>query len=384
MRQKQIILTTVCMVAASLFLPAGCSEQKTESITKTGIIAGAVKSGEVKTETAGKSSNLIFNTSFEKGRIFNSGIYKKGRYSIEKPDGWSTRGQILNDFTGWAINEAHTGRHSLEIENTAGTDSCWEGEPIIFKYPANAFKASIWTKTKDIKGKGRIELVFDVYTMGENGKEVKERIAKALPATNSNGQVTEEDVLFADNVIKIVPFFYFEGVGAVWFDDLCIRQCEAVLGDDIVPNGNINGTVDSWILARKTPGSVLDYNNGNYSLKIVNELRSTHWDTAQIPIIAPAKYFCLEGCVKADEWTGNEGDHTQIEAMFFYKDGARSEYYPIDYPKGAYNWLKKSRHIALPDYPAKVKIVMISSGKGAVWFDNIKLYPIYLKAVSKK
>ncbi|MDD5697527.1 MAG: hypothetical protein PHH77_02825 [Victivallaceae bacterium] len=368
MIQKRIIRVIFCPAAVVLlFLAAGC--------------------GKPETGTAASSVNIVPDPSFEKAKIFNSGIYKKGKYPVEKPAGWKTGYQVFNDFTGWATDEAHSGRRSLKIENTGKTDALWQGEPVVFTKPANAFEISIWTKTKEFKGKGRVQLFLEVYLKGDKENEPGSEIVMELPQAVHDWEQTKETVLFTANVVKVVPRLYFSGVtGTVWFDDLDIYRRETVLGNNILQNSNMEeaggGKVASWILTRVTPGSVWEEDQGNHSLKIENELRSTHWDSVRVPILRPAKYFYLEGRVKADKWSGTDGDHTQIDAMFFYKDGSRSKYYPIDFPKGTYDWLKKSRHIALPAYPDQVRIVMISSGSGRVWFDDVKLCPIYLKSAS--
>ena len=217
MLQKQIFLMMVC--TAALFLLAGCGKEKTKSAKKP---IQTVKTPETKKVKA-KTDNIVDNPSFEKAKIFDKGLYKKGKFPAEKPAGWATGYQVLDDFAGWATDEAHTGKRSLKIENTGGTMAHWKGKTIIFKKSANAFKTSIWTRVKEIKdktGSGRFQLAFDVYLKGKNGKEIEKKIAVTIPKTDHDWKKTEEKILFPENIIKVTPYLYFSGIiGNAWFDD---------------------------------------------------------------------------------------------------------------------------------------------------------------------
>ena len=171
MSKRQAISRMICsIVVISLFLMVSCGKQETKKTIDN------AKSIDVKKRINTDSSNLIINPSFEKGRIFNSGTYEKGKLSKEKPVGWTTKNQVLTDFTGWASDEAYTGKHSLKIKNIGGTDAFWKGEPIMLKAPANVFEFRVWSKAKNIKKKrerGKFQLAFDVYTKDDSGREVK-------------------------------------------------------------------------------------------------------------------------------------------------------------------------------------------------------------------
>ena len=389
MSQKRIHLMMVCAITISLFLLASCGKKTAKSTAKPTQTAKTPGTEKIVPQVV----NLVNNPSFEKAKVFDKGLYKKGQLPGEKSAEWSTHGQILDDFTGWVENEAHSGKRSLKIENIGGTKAYWQGKAIVFKQPANAFKVGIWVK-KNIKRKADLKLILDVYTKGKDGKEVRLRVEKPVQTTKSGWELTNENVLFATDIVKVVPSLHFSGIGEVWFDDLSIIPCKAVLGKNIIPNhdieGGSNNKVDKWVLNWSTPGAGWDkkegYNTGK-ALKIVNKAdhKQTFWYLkTPITINQPSKYYYLEGYVKANKWKGSRGNHTRVEAKFFYKDGSASKYYLIDYPKGTYNWMKKSRHIALPDYPVKVSIVVISSGSGSIWFDNLSLIPIYNKDSVKK
>lgn len=226
MLQRQVFLVCVGSFVASLFLLSGCGEQKTKPIAKTDKVVVAIKSGKATTKTTLSPSSIDINPSFEKAKVFDSGIYKKGKTPIEKPLGWTTKGQVLDDFTGWATDEAHTGKRSLKIKNIGGTDANWEGKPIIFKRNINALKISIWTKADEIAknmGKGKFQLAFDVY-LSVGGKAIKKRITIAISQNDHIWKQTTKKVLFAENITKIVPYLYFSGMtGSIWFDDFSIN-----------------------------------------------------------------------------------------------------------------------------------------------------------------
>ena len=221
MSRKQVISSTLSsVVSASLFLMVGCGKQKTESTEKTKKPVAIVKPAKVQTATIGTPSNIAINPSFEESKTFDSGVYKKGKYPKKKPLGWVTKNQILNDFSGWATDEAHSGKRSLKIENIGGSNAYWKGTPIILKEPANVFKAGIWTKTKDIKSKrGRFQLAFDVHLKSDKIK----RIYINIPQNNHNWEKTEGKTLFTEDITKIVPYLYFSGMtGTVCFDDFSV------------------------------------------------------------------------------------------------------------------------------------------------------------------
>jgi len=173
-----------------------------------------------------RTVNKVINPSFEKAKVFTSGLYKQAKAPVEKPSGWTTKNQVLNDSIGWASDEAHTGTHSLKIENIGGTDAYWEGSPIVLKQDANAFTVDIWTKTKEdaVNEKAKFQVVLAVYFKGVDGRDVWGRqITVDINKTGNAWEKTSKKVLIAKKISRIVPYLYFPGAtGTVWFDDLSI------------------------------------------------------------------------------------------------------------------------------------------------------------------
>lgn len=174
-----------------------------------------------------ESTNLVHNGSFEQG-----------------PDGWHTKNQFLNDVTGWVTEEHHSGKHSLKIENIGGTNAYWQGEPIVFKEPANAFETSIWTKTKNIKeNKGKFEIVLDVWTNNNNEEKHYRKVINILDIGHRWIQ-TKGKAVFAGNIVKIVPSVYFSGnIGTVYLDDFSIVPTNIAFVGKVLFDSNSNALV---------------------------------------------------------------------------------------------------------------------------------------------
>ena len=229
MLQKQMILTKCCGIfIAALLLLSGCGEKKTKTDKKTETPPKIDKS--IKTVKSGKikPANVVINPSFEEAKVFDSGLYKKGKTPVKKPVGWTTKNQILSDSKGWVSEEAHTGKHSLKIKNIGGTDAYWQGRPVVLTQEANSFEISVWTKTKQIAKnitKGRFQIFLLVYAKDINGREVMvKNVVVDIPKVNHDWKKTSKKVLVAEKISRIVPYIYFSGiVGTVWIDDLYIK-----------------------------------------------------------------------------------------------------------------------------------------------------------------
>jgi hypothetical protein len=210
MKIKQVLILVVA-IAISFGVFIACDHQP--STINQHLSAEALAQEESPT-------NLVPNPSFEEGKVFNSGLYGEGNSPLGKPTGWSTHNQLLNDSTGWVTDEAHTGKRSLKIVNISGTDAYWKSDPIVFKEPANAFEASIWAMSKDVKSnEGKCQLAFDVL-LKEYGTI---RVFTNIPTNKTGWQLISQKFTFASDISKIVPYCILSGtVGTAWFDDLSL------------------------------------------------------------------------------------------------------------------------------------------------------------------
>ncbi len=229
-RKKSVTLTIVVLI--SLFVFTACDQgglpsNKIKVLSKED--SNSINKTSSKSEIRNQKSeiNLVSNSSFEEGKVFNSGLYDDGKSPLGKPGGWTTKGQLLNDSTGWATDEAHSGTRSLKITNIADTASYWQGEPIILDKSVNSLDISVWTKTKDLSKDTELFIRLEVYlkqniSMSQqiNGSTKKSIDIKINPS--DNWQKTEGKTLFLEDIEKVVPSLYLIGEGTVWFDDLKI------------------------------------------------------------------------------------------------------------------------------------------------------------------
>lgn len=176
------------------------------------------------------TKNLVINGNMEEGE--------------KTPYGWHTYNQVLNDITGWTTEESHSGKHSLKIENIGGTDAYWQGKPIIFREPANAFEASIWTKTKNMKnGKGKFTLSFDVFLKRDDGQQVKGKIFIDLPKTDHDWRQTKAEVLFTENIVKAIPYINLSDISVTYADDVSVKSAYIEpKNEDVLFDSNTSGT----------------------------------------------------------------------------------------------------------------------------------------------
>ena len=257
--KKFVTALTVLTVSLLIFTSCDESSPKKDSSSNSEIL-----------NSKSKILNLVPNPSFEEGKVFNSGLYEKGKSPLGKPTGWTTHNQLLNDSTGWSATEAHTGKRSLEIKNIGGTNSYWKGEPIIFKKPVTIFEASIWTKTKNIDHKtvkGKLQLGLDVYLKSGVQKKITVNIAKS----DHDWEQTSKKVFLANNILKVVPSLSFsKGIGDVWFDDLFISPINVKIGR-ILFNSNVNEYNRNNLFSNKDSIKVYqtDKQNGLFSKQFI-------------------------------------------------------------------------------------------------------------------
>ena len=223
MLQKDFFLMNCCgiVLGVSIFL-SGCGKPKKKDLARKPDKPAAVK-----------ASNLVFDSSFEKGKIFKSKLQKNEK-AIKKPVGWTSTGQVLNDSSGWVLDEARSGKHSLKIKNIGGSNAYWTGEAIVLKKTANVLETEIWTKAKDMidkTGTGKLQLIFDVHFKGDNKLEIRKRVFIDIPKTNHDWIKTKKKVLLPGNIIKATPYLSFAGMtGTVWFDDIKVSAYDVLKG----------------------------------------------------------------------------------------------------------------------------------------------------------
>lgn len=255
------------------------------------------------------STNLVHNGDFEQG--------------VSTPDGWHTYNQFLNDVTGWATDEVHSGKHSLKIENIGGTDAYWQGKEIVLDKAANAFEASIWTKTKDIKeGKGKFELAFDVYLKDSNAVK---RVTANILQTKHDWEKTTSRFLLYENIVKIVPYIIFSGdIGTVYLDDISVNS---FLSNSVVLFDSNNEVMFADLYKNIPKNKVVTVKNSEktYELKGSQQIVSSNF----IPVDLN-KTYKLSGAFRS---TGKENSLLYFGYVCYDKNKELIYNYTVEYVK---------------------------------------------------
>jgi len=161
------------------------------------------------TEFDRKKSNIVINPGAEEGN--------------EKPIGWKTKKQLLNESTGWASDVVHTGIRSLKINNNGKANTYWVGEKIKINKPVKSFKLSAWAyidaKNKFTPKIGQI--YFFVNCQLKNTNKTINKVVNFDIDKRNQWQHKTIDVEFDKDVEEITPYVCANSnVGTVWFDDI--------------------------------------------------------------------------------------------------------------------------------------------------------------------
>jgi hypothetical protein len=326
---------------------------------------------------------LVVNTSFENGKIYNSGLCKKRRSSREKPTGWTTKNQLLNDSNGWAMDKARSGKRSLKIENIGGTNASWQGEEIVLNKPAQCINIGIWTYTeKSVAGAvAEIELELSMSSGTVEKKKIK------LTLSPCKWRKTENLLFFADNVRKIVPRILFRSRGKVFFDDfsIAIAKPQISYGQNLIQNGDfeegkpgkgpINWKTQDQKLNSSTGWTTDKVYSGTRSLKIINGGRWGCWNGRYVKLRKPVSNLLLEA------WTCSEIKKSpKVYAIILkvsHTDGS-SSFFEVKLPASK-KWIKIKK---VKNFNKEVigfkPMWCFFYGNGAVWLDRISITPIYL------
>ena len=85
----------------------------------------------------GQADSLICNPGMEDGETY--------------PQSWWTYNPDLDRETDWIKGVAHSGNHSIRIENTTGTDAKWCGGTVVFSEPyPHTLTLGGWAKAEKV------------------------------------------------------------------------------------------------------------------------------------------------------------------------------------------------------------------------------------------
>ena len=294
------IIKVITIVLFLLLIFTACEQNKDGENKKT---TSTINTSSLTTnnQQPTTNSNLVANSSFEKGKIFNSGLYDEGKSPLGKPDGWKTKGQLLNDSTGWATDEVHFGNRSLKITNIVNKTSYWQGEPIILNEPANSLNISVWTKTKDLSKNAKlfIRLVVTLKPATSNQQPTTKNLDIKID-TSSDWTKTEGKTLFLENIVKVVPYLYLKGEETVWFDDLILgpNSIKISKGKLLFDSNNSKDTLNIKPLVYFSTSQSLDTNHSSCGSLYQTEGPKIIISSNFIPI-KDGKIYKLSGDFKA-------------------------------------------------------------------------------------
>ena len=167
---------------------------------------------------------IYYQTSFERKKTYNSGLFFKGKKQISCPSDWKTMFQHHNSSTGWNNEEAHQGGYSLEINNIGCTNTFWKGPSIIIKNPIKFIEASVWAKSSNDKCPGAPRLKILAFTKNEAGNWVRKVYDYKLKLDGQKWKQSRHFFIFSKPVTKIIPCLNYSNLGTVYFDDLLLRS----------------------------------------------------------------------------------------------------------------------------------------------------------------
>ncbi|HDH86983.1 MAG TPA: hypothetical protein ENF36_02920 [Desulfobacteraceae bacterium] len=154
----------------------------------------------------GQADSLIYNPGMEDGETY--------------PQSWWTYNPDLDRETDWIKGVAHSGNHSIRIENTTGTDAKWCGGTVVFSEPyPHTLTLGGWAKAEDVAPGGIFATGF--YIKFEDGNYTwyyDDLLSR--PGTHDWENV-EGKVTFDKAVKQIQPYCFLSyTTGAAWFDDV--------------------------------------------------------------------------------------------------------------------------------------------------------------------
>jgi len=152
---------------------------------------------------------------------YNTVTYNPGMEDGETyPDHWQTYDNDLDRESGWREGVAHSGYHSIKIENTTGTNAGWQGQTVYFSdpYPKNLILGG-WAMAEDVAEGGIFAIVF--YIEFEDGSHTWYWEELRFRPGTHDWENIESTVTFDKGVKQIRPYcLLYSTTGTAWFDDV--------------------------------------------------------------------------------------------------------------------------------------------------------------------
>lgn len=123
----------------------------------------------------------------------------------------------------WDEATAHTGRHSLRLENTSGQQVRWIGKKIILSPGIKNIQVSAWSKAKDIQDKATYCINLKIFFA--NGSFKWESRSLHFSKGTHDWEQVKSVSCFEEDIISIEPFLIlYSTTGTAWFDDIDISM----------------------------------------------------------------------------------------------------------------------------------------------------------------
>ena len=346
----------------------------------------------VEPKVLGSSSYII-----ENNELLNSSI-ENGNTS---PDGWN-----FMDWSswyrpsdevpgGWSTKEAHSGSHSLWINNKKGTMAAWSPKAITFSYPyPKVLAIGGWSKALGVSEKtwlyGLVCLVF----FEDNSHSWFFSQDLQYDRGSHDWQFKSVVKRWDKGIKKIILFAtLYVGTGSVWFDDIYVIPEPS----NIIINGNFeiagnNRNPENWEFfdsatdkAEKNiePSQlVADENlNSNYSVSLNNQTGShIGWRGADVVFEKPyPKTLTLSGWSKA--WEVDPAvKFYGLDFQVVFEDGTVKWYSPkeLRFSPGTHEWEQRS---VTKTWDKGIRSIrpycLLYDGIGLTWFDDVSIKPIW-------
>jgi hypothetical protein len=321
------------------------------------------------TPTQAAEENVIYNPGMEDGNSFNPNI----------PDGWRTQFNDLDQQTGWATDEAHSGSRSLKIVNSTYATARWYGEAYFFAEPyPDTLTLGGWAKAENVEDRGIFAMDFYIeFEDGSSGFFFED--FRFSPGTHDWENV-EQTITFDQGVTLIQPYcILYSTTGTAWFDDVYAIIKEDEDNDVLNPSMEDGETYpDYWWtygndLSRESGWAEGIAHSGSRSIQIVNTTDArAGWEGETVFFSEPyPDTLTLGGWAKAENVAA--GGAFVLDFYIEFEDGSSVWYYHnLRFSPGTHDWENVESTVF---FGKDVKLIrpycLLYSTTGTAWFDDI-------------
>ena len=310
---------------------------------------------------------------------------------------WTTGGQYLSRFSGWATDEKHSGARSLKTVNGSGSAAFWAGAPAVFSQPyPTCLVLGGWSKATNVAATAAAYRLSYHLVLADNSTVMYAPPALAFTTGTHAWEMREVITPFPQGVKQVTAFcLLYGGTGlqTAWFDDVYAIRYEPVNRNDHVEQGDPAMGPALWSTAGQSLTRVTGWAtdaalSGSHSLKIVNNTGSTAlWSTLKVGFGAPyPRGFTVVAASQANAVATSALYGLVLNVEF--ADGSTSSYfgdhdpatgrYTLGFAPGTHGWQSLQRRVLFTkDVKSIVPVCLLYRGTGTqtAWFDDVYLIP---------